>query len=52
MEFYNTSSESEKDRIIDEVHSKRTNYIGELMEMAKIDGFDVKEQGFYSFKGI
>ncbi|MBS5986780.1 AAA family ATPase [Clostridium sp.] len=42
MEFYNTSSESEKDRIIDEVHSKRTNYIGELMEMAKIDGFDVK----------
>ena len=42
MEFYNTSSESEKDRIIDEVHSKRTTYIGELMEMAKIDGFDVK----------
>ena len=42
MEFYNTSSESEKDRIIDEVHSKRTKYIGELMEMAKIDGFDVK----------
>lgn len=42
IEFYNTSSESEKDRIIDEVHSKRTNYIGELMEMAKIDGFDVK----------
>ena len=42
MEFYNTSSESEKDSIIDEVHSKRTNYIGELMEMAKIDGFDVK----------
>lgn len=48
MEFYNTSSESEKDRIIDEVHSKRTNYIGELMEMAKIDGFDVKatNEGF------
>lgn len=42
MEFYNTSSESEKDSIIDDVHSKRTNYIGELMEMAKIDGFDVK----------
>lgn len=42
MEFYNTSSESEKDSIIDDVHSKRTTYIGELMEMAKIDGFDVK----------
>ena len=42
MEFYNTSSESEKDSIIDEVHSKRNNYIGELMEMAKVEGFDVK----------
>lgn len=42
MEFYNTSSESEKDSIIDDVHSKRTTYIGELMEIAKIDGFDVK----------
>ena len=42
MEFYNTSSESEKDSIIDDVHSKRTKYIGELMEMAKIEGFDVK----------
>ena len=42
MEFYNTSSESEKDSIIDDVHSKRTKYIGELMEMAKIEDFDVK----------
>lgn len=42
MEFYNTSSESEKDSIIDDVHSKRTTYIGELMDMAKIEGFDVK----------
>lgn len=42
MEFYNSSSESEKDSIIDEIHSKRSNYIGELVDMAKGDGFDVK----------
>ncbi|MBD7909818.1 MULTISPECIES: AAA family ATPase [Clostridium] len=42
MEFYNTSSESEKDNIIEEVHSKRSNYIGELVDMAKNEGFDVK----------
>jgi lon-related putative ATP-dependent protease len=42
MEFYNTSSESEKDTIIEEVHSKRSNYIGELVDMAKVEGFDVK----------
>ncbi|MGL4108591.1 AAA family ATPase [Clostridium sp. LP20] len=42
MEFYNSSSDSEKDSIIDEIHSKRTSYIGELMDMAKVEGFDVK----------
>lgn len=42
IEFYNTSSESEKDNIIDEVHNKRSNYISELMNMAKAEGFDVK----------
>lgn len=42
LDFYNTSSESEKDSIIDEIHSKRSNYVGELVEMAKVDGFDVK----------
>ena len=42
MEFYNSSSESEKDSIIDDIHKKRTNYIGELVDMAKVEGFDVK----------
>lgn len=42
MEFYNTSSESEKDSIIDEIHTKRSNYIGELVDMAKVEGFEVK----------
>lgn len=42
MEFYNTSSESEKDTIIEEIHSKRSSYVGELVEMAKKGGFDVK----------
>ena len=42
LDFYNTSSESEKDSIIDEIHNKRSKYVGELVEMAKADGFDVK----------
>ena len=42
MEFYNTSSESEKDSIIEDIHTKRSGYIGELVEIAKKDGFDVK----------
>lgn len=42
LDFYNTSSESEKDSIIDEIHNKRSKYVGELVEMAKSDGFDVK----------
>lgn len=42
MEFYNTSSESEKDSLIDEIHAKRSKYIGELVDMAKVEGFEVK----------
>lgn len=41
-EFYNTSSEDEKDELIEEVQSKRNNYISELMELAKKDEFEVK----------
>lgn len=41
-EFYNSSSESEKDIIIDEIHNKRSGYIGELVELSKLEGFDVK----------
>ena len=42
MEFYNTSSQTEKDSIVDDVHSKRTSYIGELIEISRAEGFDVK----------
>ena len=41
-EFYNISSEDEKDELIEEVQSKRNNYISELMELAKKDEFEVK----------
>lgn len=41
-EFYNSSSESEKDIIIEEIHSKRSRYIGELVELSKAEGFEVK----------
>ena len=42
MEFYNTSSDFEKDSIIEGINIKRNVYIGELMNIAKGDGFDVK----------
>lgn len=42
VEFYNTSSDNEKDRIIDEVSTKRSAYISELIDMAKVQGFDLK----------
>ena len=42
LEFFNTSSEEEKDNIIDNIHLKRNKYIGELIDASKIDGFDVK----------
>ncbi|GAB6169614.1 AAA family ATPase [Clostridium carnis] len=41
-DFYNNSTNDEKDDIIDEIQSKRNNYIGELMELAKNEGFEVK----------
>lgn len=41
-DFYNTSSNDKKDKLIDEIQSKRTKYINELMDMAKVEGFDVK----------
>lgn len=42
LEFFNTSSDQEKDDILEDIHTKRNKYIGELVEVAKIDGFDVK----------
>ena len=41
-DFYNSSSNEKKDRLIDEIQSKRTNHINELMDLAKVEGFDVK----------
>lgn len=41
-DFYNSSSNEKKDILIEEVQSKRTKYINELMEMATKEGFDVK----------
>lgn len=41
-DFYNTSSNEKKDKLIDEIQAKRTKYINELMDMAKEEGFDVK----------
>lgn len=42
LEFFNTSSNEEKDDILENIHIKRNKYIGELVEVAKVDGFDVK----------
>lgn len=42
LEFFNTSSDEEKDEIIETIHYKRNKYIGELVDVAKNDGFDVK----------
>lgn len=41
-EFYNSSSSDEKDTLIDEIETKRNDYITQLMDMAKDEGFDVK----------
>ena len=41
-EFYNSSTEDEKDKLIEEVQNKRNSYINELMDMAKNDNFEVK----------
>ncbi|MBY0756143.1 AAA family ATPase [Clostridium sardiniense] len=42
LEFFNTSSDEEKDDIVENIHLKRNKYISELVEVAKVDGFDVK----------
>lgn len=42
LEFFNMSSDDEKDEIVENIHLKRNKYIGELVEVAKQDGFDVK----------
>lgn len=41
-EFYNASSEDEKDEIIEEVQNKRNDYISKLMDMAKKEDFELK----------
>lgn len=41
-DFYNSSSNEKKDKLIDEIQTKRTAYINELMDRAKAEGFDVK----------
>ncbi len=40
--FYNSSSNKEKENIIEEIQKKRSDYISSLVEMAKTEGFDVK----------
>ncbi|MBD7916449.1 AAA family ATPase [Clostridium sp. Sa3CUN1] len=41
-EFYNSSTEDEKDELIEEIQTKRNSYIGELMDIAKKENFEVK----------
>lgn len=41
-EFYNSSTEDEKDELIEEIQNKRNSYVSELMEMAKKENFEVK----------
>mgnify|MGYP004667689799 CR=1 FL=1 len=41
-EFYNTSSDEEKEDIIEDVSEQRNNYITNLMDMAKAKNFDIK----------
>lgn len=45
LDFLNASSDEEKDNIIEEIHLKRNKYIGELIEISKVEGFDVKATG-------
>lgn len=42
MDFYNTASDYNKDSIIENINAKRNYYIGELMGIAKKEGFEVK----------
>lgn len=41
-DFYSESTEDEKGFLVEEIQNKRNDYITELMDMAKKDGFDVK----------
>ena len=41
-EFYNTSSDEEKEEIIEDVSEKRSSYINNLMDMAKSKNFEIK----------
>lgn len=45
LDFLNVSSDDEKDNIIEEIHLQRNKYIGELVDMSKVEGFDVKATG-------
>jgi lon-related putative ATP-dependent protease len=41
-EFYNSSSDSKKEDLIDEIQNKRDNYINELIDSASRENFEVK----------
>lgn len=41
-DFYSSSSDEEKEEIIEEISEKRNNYITSLMNMAKAKNFDIK----------
>ncbi len=42
FDFYNSSINDEKERIIEDINKKRNDYIGELIKTAKDDGFELK----------
>ncbi|NLL30958.1 MAG: AAA family ATPase [Clostridiales bacterium] len=41
-DFYNSSSDNRKEDLIDEIQNKRSNYINELIESARVENFEVK----------
>ena len=41
-DFYNESTEAEKEELIDEIQDKRSKYINDLMESAKKEDFELK----------
>ncbi|ASW44500.1 AAA family ATPase [Clostridium isatidis] len=41
-DFYNSSSDNRKEDLIDEIQNKRSDYINELIESARIENFEVK----------
>lgn len=42
IDFYSAASNKEKDEIVEIINNKRSKYIGELVDIAKEDDFDVK----------